>query len=365
MSQKPQPLAIQCELARGGFRLQLDLQLPPQGITALFGASGSGKTSALRVIAGLERTARGRICVGDALWQDSEHGHFVPTHQRAVGYVFQEACLFEHLSVEDNLKFGFKRTPPDQRQRDWGQVLELLDLLGVAHLRKRWPQGLSGGERQRVTLARAVAASPRLLLMDEPLAALDAARKAEVLPYLERVNAELQLPIVYVSHALDEVARLADHLVLMHAGQVQAQGETADLLSAVELPLAHGEGAGAVLHSTVVRHDEADHLTLTQFDGGTLTVPRHRAPVGSPVRVRVQARDVSLTLTQQTGTSILNILPATVLAVTPESPGQVMVLLQLGNQRLLARLTQRSATALDLQPGKPVWAQIKGVAILG
>jgi molybdate transport system ATP-binding protein len=365
MSEGAADLLVQTELVRRDFRLQLDLRLPGTGITALFGASGSGKTSALRVIAGLEAGARGRVQIGDACWQDSGRSHFLPTHQRAVGYVFQEACLFDHLSVEDNLKFGFQRTPPAQRQRSWPQVLDLLDLLGIGPLLKRWPQGLSGGERQRVALARALAASPRLLLMDEPLAALDAARKAEILPYLERINTELALPMIYVSHAVDEVARLADHLVLLQAGQVQAQGPTADLLTAVDLPLAHGDAAGAVLSCKVVQHDDADHLTLTQFEGGQLTVPRHSAPVGSTVRVRVQARDVSLTLTQQTGTSIQNILPATVLNVGPEGPGQVMVLLQVGQQRLLARLTQRSARVLGLQVGRPVWAQIKGVAILG
>lgn len=358
-------LVLQTELVRSDFHLQLDLRLPGRGITALFGVSGSGKTSALRVLAGLEPKARGRVQVGDALWQDSASEHFIPTHQRAVAYVFQEACLFEHLSVEGNLKFGFDRTPVKLRQRNWAQVLDLLDLLGVAHLLKRWPHALSGGERQRVALARAVAASPRLLLMDEPLAALDAPRKAEILPYLERANAELQLPIVYVSHAVDEVARLADHLVLLQDGKARAQGPTAALLTQIDLPMAHGDSAGAVLNCTVLQHDDADHLTLTRFEGGQLTVPRHQARLGATVRVRIQARDVSLTLSQQSGTSILNILSATVITLSDEGPGQTMVVLQVGQERLLARLTQRSAKALALHPGQTVWAQIKGVAILG
>ncbi len=364
-AQHSNALHIQSSLQRGNFKLQLDLRLPGQGITAFFGASGSGKTSALRVIAGLEPHALGRIQVGDALWQDSSTGQFVPTHQRAVGYVFQEAGLFDHLSVEGNLRFGFDRTPPAQRQRSWAQVLQLLDLLGLGPLLQRWPRALSGGERQRVAIARAVAASPCLLLMDEPLAALDAPRKAEILPYLERASRELQLPVIYVSHALDEVARLADHMVYLKDGQVLADGQTASLLTRTDLPLAHGEGAGAVLACTIEAHDEADQLTLTRFSGGALTVPRQKSAPGTPLKVRVQARDVSLTLEQQAGTSILNILPATVLSITEDSQGQAMVVLQLGSERLLAKVTHRSARVLALAPGKAVWAQVKGVAVLG
>ena len=358
-------LQIQTSLHRGSFKLALDLRLPAQGITAFFGASGSGKTSALRVIAGLEPRAVGRIQVGDALWQDSSTGQFVPTHQRYVGYVFQEDDLFEHLSVQGNLRFGFDRTPKAQRQRSWAQVLQLLDLLGLAHLLDRWPHALSGGERQRVAIARAVAASPRLLLMDEPLAALDAPRKAEILPYLERTSRELQLPVIYVSHALDEVARLADHLVYLKDGHVLANGETASLLTRTDLPLAHGESAGAILACTIESHDETDQLTLTRFSGGTLTVPRQKSAPGTPLKVRVQARDVSLTLEQQGGTSILNILPATVLSISDDSPGQAMVVLQVGSERLLAKVTHRSARVLALAPGQAVWAQVKGVAVLG
>lgn len=360
MSRAP-GLHLTAHLKRTDFTLDIALDLPGHGIIALFGASGSGKTSALRVLAGLEPQARGRISVHGDVWQDSAQGIFKPVHQRALGYVFQEASLFEHLNVKGNLQYGFKRTPVSERGQSWDHTL---DLLGIGHLLARWPQELSGGERQRVAIARALATSPRLLLLDEPLAALDAARKADILPYLERLQAELELPVIYVTHAIDEVARLADHLVLLEAGLVTAQGPTAELLTQLDLPLARGDNAGAVLHCTVLDHDDADHLSNTAFAGGQLVVPRQRTAVGQTLRVRVAARDVSLTLQRQTDTSILNILSATVSAIAPESPGQMMVALDVGGSPLLARVTARSAHTLGLRPGLAVYAQIKGVAIL-
>ena len=359
-------LCIQVVLKRGDFALDVDLRLPALGITAIFGTSGSGKTTLLRVLAGLEPQARGRISLQDELWQDSAQAFFKPTHQRGLGYVFQEASLFEHLNVADNLKFGFKRTPPAQRKLGWDQTMSLL---GISHLLERWPQQLSGGERQRVAIARALAASPRMLLMDEPLASLDTARKAEILPYLERLHGELAIPILYVSHAIDEVTRLADHLVLLVHGKVDASGPTRELLTRLDLPLAHGDTAGAVLTTTVQSHDPIDHLTTVRFKGGQLAVPMSTASIGQALRIRVQARDVSLTLAKQTDTSILNILSATVTALSPDSPGQLMVALDVGaggeTVPLLARITARSAHALGLRPGLTVYAQIKGVAILG
>ncbi len=355
-------LQLRALVARPDFTLDIDLDLPGRGITALFGASGSGKTTCLRVLAGLEPTTLGRVCLEGEVWQDSALGVFCPVHRRALGYVFQEASLFEHLRVEDNVKFGFRRTPAPQRQHSWDQALALL---GIAHLLQRWPHELSGGERQRVAIARALATSPRILLMDEPLAALDARRKAEVLPYLEKLHSELDIPVLYVSHALDEVARLADHLVLLEAGRVTASGPASALLTRLDLPLAHGDSAGAVLTATVLSHDPDDHLTTARFCGGTLSVPMQTAGIGQLLRIRVQARDVSLTLQRQTGTSILNILSATVTALSPDSPGQVMVALDAAGCPLLARVTSRSAHALGLAPGLALYAQIKGVAILG
>ncbi len=354
-------LCIQALLQRTGFTLDLNLCLPGHGITALFGTSGSGKSTLLRVLAGLEPKARARISVQGEMWQDSTRDYFKPVHQRALGYVFQEASLFEHLNVQANLQFGFRRTPTAQRQQSWDSAVELL---GIAHLLQRWPEQLSGGERQRVALARALANSPRLLLLDEPLAALDAARKAEIMPYLEKLHSQFQLPVLYVSHSIDEVARLADHLVLLDAGRVSASGPTSELLTRLDLPLAHGDTAGAVLHCQVLAHDTQDCLTLTRFAGGELTVALQPTTVGQPLRLRVAARDVSLTLQHQTGTSILNILPCTVKALSPETSAQVMVALDAGGSTLLARITARSQRTLNLYPGKPVFAQVKGVAVL-
>lgn len=358
-------LTLNARLDRGGFALDVQLTLPGHGITALFGPSGSGKTSCLRVLAGLERAARGVVRVGDEIWQDSARGVFVPTHRRALGYVFQEASLFDHLTVEGNLRFGFDRTPAAMRRHDWRHGLELL---GIGHLLQRWPHDLSGGERQRVAIARALATSPQLLLMDEPLAALDAARKAEILPWLEQLHEALDVPVVYVTHSLDEVARLADHLVLLEQGRVRAQGPVMDLMSRADLPLAHGDGAGALIEAVTCGLQSASALCELRFDGGTLLLPQTRStplPERTPVRVRIQARDVSLSLVQPEQTSVLNILPATVTDVSEDGPGQVLVGLRLGHgTRLLSRISQLSCQRLGVVPGLAVYAQVKGVAMV-
>ena len=357
-------MSIQASLQHSypGFALGVDLTLPSRGVTAIFGPSGCGKTTLLRCIAGLERRANGYLCVGDEVWQDDTKRSFVPVHQRSLGYVFQDASLFAHLSVSQNLNYGMQRVPTALRRVSLGQSIELL---GIAHLLQRRPDALSGGERQRIAIARALASSPRILLLDEPLAALDSARKAEVLPYLEKLHSELDIPVLYVSHAIDEVARLADHLVLMEAGKVVASGHAEDLLTRLDLSLAHGDTAGAVLTLTVSQHDEQDHLSTALFSGGLMSLPIQNKNIGQSLRIRVQARDVSLTLQQQSGTSILNILSATVRAIAPDSPGQVIVSLDVGGCALLARITERSARTLALEPGLKLYAQIKGVAILG
>ncbi len=366
----PDSAIVLCQnIGFAGFTLSVDLNLPGSGVTALFGPSGSGKTTLLRAIAGLMRgRTRGRlpsanrVIVNGEVWQDDRQGIFRPPHTRAMGYVFQEASLFEHLNVAQNLAYGQIRVPAAQRRVSLDQAVELL---GIGHLLERDAATLSGGERQRVAIARALATSPQMLLMDEPLAALDAQRKAEVLPYLARLHTELAIPILYVSHALDEVARLADHLVLLQAGQVVASGPTADLMTRLDLSLAHGDTAAAVLTATVLSHDATYHLSLARFAGGDLHIPQQAIALGQSVRIRVQARDVSLTLARQTDTSIQNILPVTVSAIAPDSPGQVMVCLDAQGQPLLARITARSADALQLEVGKRLFAQVKGVAILG
>lgn len=347
-----------------GFALEVDLTLPGTGVTALFGHSGSGKTTVLRLMAGLEKSNQGHLQINGEVWQDGQR-LFLPTHQRNLGYVFQEASLFAHLNVQHNLAYGMNRVPLAQRQVSLDQAVELL---GIGHLLQRLPETLSGGERQRVAIARALATSPQILLMDEPLAALDLKRKEEILPYLQRLHDELHIPIVYVTHSPDEVARLADHLVLLDAGKVVAQGRTDDLLTRLDLPTAQGDAASALVTAKVIGHDASYHLVHAEFSGGRISLTQGAGaplPVGRHVRLRVQARDVSLTLDHHQATSILNVLPVTVTGLLPDSPGQVMVSLDAGGTRLLARITAKSADALALAPGKAVFAQVKGVALVG
>ena len=355
-------LQLRLQRDHADFSLDLTLELPGRQVSALFGPSGCGKTSTLRAVAGLDRAARGRVVVNGEVWQDDETKQFVPTHQRAVGYVFQEPSLFAHLSVQGNLEFGLKRVPAAQRRVSLEQAIELL---GIAALLPRPSQTLSGGERQRVAMARALAGSPALLLLDEPLAALDAQRKAEVLPYLERLQRELDIPMLYVSHAIDEVARLADHLVLLGAGRVLASAPTAQLLTRLDLALAHGDAAAAIVAAKVCAHDGDFGLSHADFAGGRLTLTQPDLPLGRELRLRIQARDVSLTLQHQTQTSILNILRARVTDLSPDGPGQIMVRLDAGGAILLARVSAKSAHGLQLAPGQVLYAQIKGVAILG
>ena len=348
--------------ALGDFSLDVDVQLPGRGVTAVFGPSGSGKTSLLRCMAGLDHAPCGYLSVNGDLWQDDAQRLLKPVHKRSLGYVSQAANLFAHLSVQGNLDYGLSRIPEGERKVSLTQVV---DLLGIAKLLARQPNTLSGGESQRVAIARALATSPQLLLMDEPLAALDGQRKAEVLPYLERLHTELSIPVLYVSHAPDEVARLADHLVLLDAGKVTASGPTRELMIRMDLPLAHGDVAAAIIDAVVTQVEPVYHLSHAEFAGGQVSVLNPHLKVGQRVRLRIQARDVSLTLARQQGTSVLNIFAAAVSEISDDSPGQVMVALDAGGAVLLARITRKSLEALQLQPGSPVFAQIKGVAVLG
>ena len=343
----------------GGFRLDVQLSVPAQGVIALFGPSGCGKTTLLRAIAGLDYYSGGFLRVGEMVWQ--EGNRFVPPHRRSLGYVFQEASLFAHLSVRRTLEYGLKRVPNAMRKVSLQQAIELL---GISHLLERRPARLSGGERQRVAIARALAVSPQLLLLDEPLAALDLERKQEILPYIESLRSELAIPVIYVSHSHDEVARLADHLVLLEAGSVRAMGSIREMLTRLDLPLARGGDAEALLEATVSGHDEHYHLTYLDSAAGRFTVIRKQMPVGSTVRLRVAARDVSLTLERQSHTSILNILPAVVDQLRLDGNAQVTVRLVAGSVPILARITRKSASLLELKPGKLVYAQAKSVALL-
>lgn len=359
-----EPIEARFNLDWPGFSLVVDEQLPGRGVTALFGHSGSGKTTLLRCIAGLERAPKGRLVFQGDVWQD-DHA-WLPTHHRPLGYVFQEASLFPHLTVQGNLRYGQKRSRSQVAADRRVGLEQAIDLLGIAPLLERKPERLSGGERQRVAIARALAVSPRLLLMDEPLAALDHQRKQEILPYLERLHDALSIPVLYVSHAPDEVARLADHLVVMDAGRVLASGPLTETLARLDLPIRLGEDAGVVLDAVVAEHDRQWHLARVEFPGGCLWVRDLGHPMGQGVRVRILARDVSIARAPVTGTSIQNSLPAIVSALREDDhPSLCLVRLDLGGVPLLARLTQRSAAELALAPGLPVWAQIKAVALIG
>ncbi|MDT8905962.1 MULTISPECIES: molybdenum ABC transporter ATP-binding protein [Pseudomonas] len=352
------------QLDRGDFSFDLDVQLPGRGVTALYGQSGSGKTTCLRCIAGLERPARGFIEVNGQVWQDTDRGVFVPPHQRALGYVFQEASLFAHLSVRANLTFGLKRIAPAQRKVGMDQATELL---GIGHLLDRRPQHLSGGERQRVGIARALLTSPRLLLMDEPLASLDSRRKNEILPYLQRLHDELDIPLLYVSHSQDEVARLADHIVLLDAGRTLASGPIGETLARLDLPLALGDDAGVVIQGEVSGYDADYQLLSLTLPDSQLDVRVAHTPLapGQALRFKVQARDVSLSLANDTQTSILNRLPVTVVSeLAADNAAHVLIRLEAAGTPLLARITRYSRDQLQLHPGQQLWAQIKAVAVL-
>lgn len=362
---------VRFKLDYPGFSLDVDLDLPGVGVTVLFGHSGSGKTTLLRCVAGLQPVADGELVVNGEVWQDATT--FLPTHRRPIGYVFQEASLFAHLDIRRNLEYGLKRVPEARRRVGLKQAI---DLLGIGHLLDRMPDRLSGGERQRVGIARALAVSPEILLMDEPLAALDLARKQEILPYLERLHDDLEIPVLYVSHSPDEVARLADHLVVMEQGRVVASGGLTEILARLDLPIHLGEDAGVVLDGEVVEIDSNWHLARVRVGGGqaeshpggpvSLWVRDSGHPVGHRARVRILARDVSLALDRHDDSSILNTLSATVVEVADDShPALSLVRLDVGGAPLVARLTRRSVSGLDLLPGKLIWVQIKAVALIG
>jgi molybdate transport system ATP-binding protein len=353
--------AIEARLALRypGFELDVDLRLPAAGVSALFGPSGSGKTTCLRCLAGLEPGCAGRIVVGGEVWQDSAGARFLPPHGRPLGFVFQDARLFPHLTVRGNLHYAMRRaTGPEALGLD-----EAVRLLGIADLLERQTQRLSGGERQRCAIARALLSRPRLLLLDEPLASLDEARKAELLPYLEGLREALSIPMIYVSHSMREVARLADHLVLLERGRVQASGPVTEVTARADLPFSN-EDAGVVLIAQCAAHDAEFALTQVRFDGGALWLPRVRCEIGQALRVRVAASDVSVALEPARATSILNVLAATVSERRDGPDGRSLIRLQVGGTALLARVTRRSATQLGLQAGQPVYAQIKGAAVL-
>ena len=355
-------LEVQARHRFAGFTLDVAFDAPP-GVTALFGPSGSGKSTVLQVVAGLLRPDAGRVALDGAAMLDTGARLDVPAERRRCGVVFQDAKLLPHLSVGTNLRYGLRRAPREATGPGFGDVV---DLLGIAHLLPRRPRTLSGGERQRVALGRALLSRPRLLLMDEPLAALDAARKEDILPFLQRLRDLAGLPVLYVTHALDEVDRLADTLVLMENGRVQAAGPVAALAARTDLPLLAGRhDAGVVLHCTVDGHDPTRGLTRLTFPGGALLTPLRPEPPGTALRLRLRARDVALATEAPRGLSTHNVLPATVAAVEPAGLHEAFVRLHAGPTVLLARLTRDAVGRLALTPGAAVFALVKSTAFDG
>lgn len=351
----PRTIAARYELRREGFSLDVDIEVPMQGVTGIFGESGTGKTSLLRCIAGLEQAAVGRLVVAGEVWQDGESGR--PIHERNIGYVFQEPRLFRHLDVRGNLEYGQRRT----QGRDV-DVDDVVGLLGLEDLLGRRPDTLSGGEAQRVAIARALLRAPRFVLMDEPLASVDRGRRDEILPFLDRLHADLELPIIYVSHSIDEVARLCDQLLVMDGGKIVASGGLQQVLLQTGLPGFGGEEAGAVIQARVADYDHHYDLTRVAFDGGEMWISgRHDAD--TELRLRIRANDVSLCRERPSQTTILNVLPGTIESIAVDSEASELVHLVLGKERILARVTRRSSAELGLQIGDRVMVQIKSVAV--
>lgn len=354
-------IEIDVTLARGkDFRLEAAFTAPDRGVTSLFGRSGAGKSTIIHMVAGTVKPGSGQIRIGDAVFFDAARGIDMPMEQRRVGYVFQDARLFPHMRVETNLRYGERRARGD-RPISFDAVV---GMLGIGHLLGRRPHTLSGGERQRVAIGRALLSQPRLLLMDEPLAALDDQRKAEILPYLERLRDELHLPILYVSHSLEEVLRLSDTVAAMIDGRVIAAGPVAEVMSRQELlPVIGRFDLGTILDCTVKAHDPGYALSTLAFPDGELRVPLVDLPVGAPARARVRSRDVAISLSRPMDVSVTNRLAGTVTEIRREEGPYADVGIALGHATLRALVTMESAERLALEPGMPVWLMIKAVAV--
>jgi len=360
MSGTPETIEAAFTGSRGDFSLEVAFEAPMRGITALFGPSGSGKTTILRCLAGLDRMA-GRLSVGQEVWQDDDAGLFRRTHQRSIGYVFQEASLFPHLSARKNLTYGMRHERPSTEALTFDEIVSLLD---VGHLLDRDPSTLSGGERQRIAVGRALLSQPRLLLMDEPLSALDRQTKDELLPYFEMLHRQLTLPILYVSHDIAEVSQLADRMVVLADGRKIAEGSLVDILERLDLQPATGRfEAGVVLIARVISQDKAFNLTRLDHHGQTFSIPAVDLQIGEEVRLRVRARDVALSTESPTGMSIRNVFAGTIVELR-EEPGTAFAetLVDIGGGRLRARITREAASDLSLKIGRPVFALVKSIS---
>lgn len=353
-------ISVALKRTLGSFVLDVNFNAPTSAICALFGPSAAGKTTILRCIAGLERLDHACITVDGLCWQDEKNDIFIPAHQRNLAYIFQEGNLFTHLSVHENLRYGFARVPKNERHIAYDHAVELLAL---APLLKRRVATLSGGERQRIAIGRALLSNPRLLLMDEPFAALDESGKLDILRQFQLLQKEMSLSVIMVSHSLEDVALLAHYLILVERGRVSAHGDLTSLMTRLDLPLARAENANAIVDGVIRAHEPEFNLSIVQFDGGELTVAQIEAPVGAHVRLRIYARDVSMTLSPVQYSSALNQLCARILEIAEDGPGRCMIRLQAGTTELLARITQKSVAILGLQVDLTVYLQVKSVAL--
>lgn len=348
------------ELKRQDFSLEGDFKIPAKGVLGIFGHSGSGKTSVLRCIAGLERNARGRIEISNQIWMDNTIN--LPSQQRNIGYIFQESRLFPHLNVLDNLEYGHRRRTSDHIAIDRTHLLELLN---IGQLLSRKPHQLSGGEKQRVAIGRALLKNPELLLMDEPLASLDGERKLEILPFLDQLHKELSIPMIYVSHSLEEVSLLCDYMLVMEQGKIMFNGSLHDALTSNASPLSHASNAAAVLEGTVTKQEKEDQISTMQTVNGNNIQIQGLIPVGKHVRVRIRAADVSLVKKPATDSSILNIMEGTITDIVEEKNAQVLLLIECKGDLLLARISKKSCKHLNLALDQIIFTQIKAISIQG
>ncbi len=352
-------LAFDLDIHKGDFHLQACGELLSTGIIGLIGRSGAGKSTLLRGLAGLEKHCRGRVQFGGVDWLDSARAVNVPLHLRSISMVFQQPSLLPHLTVLQNLQYAWRRVPQGQRRIS---LEDAIDQLRLSSLAGRYPRQLSGGEAQRVAIARAICANPTLLLMDEPLASVDVEGRQEILGLLDDLRQQLTMPMIYVSHALDEVARLSDQLILLEKGRLRASGSTQSMLTRFDLPLAHAPDAEALLDARVTGYDSRHEISQLRTPLGVFQVA-HKLEPGCEHRLRIKARDVSVTLSRAGDSSILNILPVTVVEITADESGQCLLKLESGASVILARLTRQSVSRLGLQAGMNVFAQIKSVAL--
>lgn len=352
-------LKVKINLTQKNFELTVDLTFPGQGITVIYGPSGCGKTTLLRAIAGLEDKLQGAIIFNDQVWLNETKK--LAVEKRRIGYVFQEASLFNHLNVADNLNFGLKRSKIKNKVFDFEEVVKLL---GLSELLQQNCQTLSGGQKQRVAIARAILSHPQILLMDEPLASLDNFSKQEILPYLEKIHQQLKLPILYVSHSEEEVARLADYLIVMQQGKVIEQGKLFDIIGSLESQFSKLDDSFGLIDCVVSQVNQSYQLAQLSFDGLKLRLPLNNLQAGQKVRVRVMARDISICLTPPLDTSILNIIPATIEDIQSDDKGLCLVVLKVASFNLIARISEYSRQQLQLKNQLSVFIQIKAMALI-